>query len=175
MSDSDRCVCPSPHRDSPLVRIEAKWLVPVVIWIGTRTRTEPSLACALQPCGRVDTWLWEAPVGDIVTNEFGRAPCDSRLFVVEPTGLRRISRDEAFDLLDPPGAEDRAAQRAHDALADAEGLPRTLSRFVGDHGLRDGVHRVENSHYFAERCTRRQAYWRRASRAEVAAFEAGRT
>ena len=172
MSDSNLTVLPSPHTGSPLVRIEARWLVPVVIWTGTRTRTEPSLACALQPCGRIDVRLWEAPIGDVVTDEFGRAPCDSRIFVVEPTGLRRVSRDEAFDILDPPGAADRAAQRIHDAAADAEGLPRQLARFVGAHDLRDGVHAVGNSHYFAERCTRRQAYWRRATRAEVEALGA---
>ncbi len=92
------------------------------------------------------------------------------IFVVEATGLRRIPYDEAFDRLDPDGAEDRAAQRIHDAAADAEGLPRELARFVGEHGLANGVHRCGNSAYYAERCTRRQAYWRRASREEVAAL-----
>lgn len=152
------------------VRVEARWLVSVVLWQGTRTRTDVSLANALRPCRRLDARLWEATVGEVVTDEFGRSPGDDRIFVVEPTGLRRVSRDEAFDVLDPPGAADRAAQRVHDALADAEGLPRQLTRFVGAHDLRDGVHRVGNSAYYGERCTRRQAYWRRATRVEVAAL-----
>jgi len=163
---------PSPGGDSGLVRVRAPWVSPLVVWQGTRTRTVPTLAIALRPCRRVDApgRVWDVPVGDVVTTDEGRFPFRHMIYVAEPAGLRRIEFDDAFDLLDPEGAADRAAQRAHDALADAEGLPRELARFVGEHGLANGVHRVGNSAYYAERCTKRQAYWRRASREEVAAL-----
>ncbi len=174
-NDSAAEVLPSPHTDSKAVRIAARWLSPILVWEGTRTRTEPTLVISLRPCRRIDVRLWEAEVGEIVTTDTGRFPFRHMLSVVTEDGLAPIDYDEAFDILDPPGAEDRAAQRIHDAAADAEGLPRQLARFVGEHDLRDGVHRVGNSHYFAERCTRRQAFWRRASRAEVAALGGQRT
>lgn len=173
-SESFIAALPSPGGDSQTVRVRvrARWLSPLVVWEGTRTRTRPTLAIRLRPCRRVDApgRVWDVPVGEVVTTDEGKFPDPRAIYVVESAGLRRVEYDAAFDLLDPEGAAERADERAHDALADAEGLPRELARFVGEHAMRDGVHRVGGSHYYEERCTRRQAFWRRASRAEVAAL-----
>lgn len=154
-------------------------LRPVLVWSGTRTRLEDRLVAGFQAFPKRQHFLdeqrttWKSehdlPVGAIVTTARS-TPWDDDTFLVGPDGLQAITRAQAWDLIDPAGAEDRAAQREHDRLADAAGLPATLTRFVGAHSLQNGVHRVGNSAYFAERCTARQAYWRRVSRAEVAAL-----
>lgn len=113
--------------------------------------------------------------GAVVTTTRGREPTGREVFLATAADLEALGYDAAWDLLDPARAADRAAQREHDRRADEAGLPRDLARFVGAYTLRDGVHRVGNSAYFAERCTAKPAYWRRATRAEAEACEAGRT
>lgn len=156
-------------------------LRPVLVWSGTRTRLEDRLVAGFTSFPKRQHFLDEAqttwksahdlPVGAVVTTA-RNCPWDDDTFLVGPEGLQPLTREQAWDLLDPAGAEDRAAQREHDAAADAAGLPATLTRFVGAHTLYNGVHHVGNSYYWAERCTARQAYWRRATRAEVAALNA---
>ncbi|SFM16112.1 hypothetical protein [Methylobacterium pseudosasicola] len=152
-------------------------LRPVLVWSGTRTRLEDRLVAGFAAYPKRPHYLdaarttWRSehdlPVGVIVTT--GRSiPWDDDTYLVTADGLQPLTREQAWDMLDPAGAEDRAAQRAHDAAADAAGLPATLTRFVGAHSLQNGVHRTVTSAYFAERCTARQAFMRRATWAEVA-------
>lgn len=153
---------------------------PVIVWSGTRTQLSDRLVAsferfpggpiAVDPAGTRWRSSHTLPVGAVMTTTRFREPYDGSIFVVTSTCLEPISYADAWDLIDPAGAEERAAQRAHDALADEAGLPRELTRFVGAHTLRNGVHATGNSLYFAERCTARQAYWRRATRAEVGAL-----
>lgn len=151
---------------------------PVIVWCGTRTVLSDRLVArferypggpiAVDPAGTRWRSSHTLPVGAIMTTTRGREPYDGSLFLVAAAGLEPISYVDAWDRLDPAGAEDRAVQRAHDALADEAGLPRELSRFVGSHTLRNGIHQAGNSFVYAERCTGRQAFWRRATREEVA-------
>lgn len=167
---------PAPGTVTVVLRAGAI-LRPVLVWSGTRTRLEDRLVAGFTSYPKRQHFLdeqrttWKSehdlPVGAVVTTA-RNTPWDDDVFHVTADGLQAITRAQAWDLLDPAGAEDRAAQREHDRLADAEGLPRQLTRFVGRHDLQNGVHATGNSFYFAERCTARQAYWRRASRAEVA-------
>jgi hypothetical protein len=153
---------------------------PVIVWCGTRTVLADRLVASFERFpGRpkaIDEagtrWRSEhdVPVGAVFTTTRGREPYDGSLFLVTAAGLEPISYVDAWDRLDPAGSEERAAQRAHDAAADAEGLPRELARFVGSHSLRNGVHRAGDSFVYAERCTGKQAFWRRATREEVAAL-----
>lgn len=155
---------------------------PIVLWSGTRTHLEDRLVGGFERYAREQHWIdpertrWKVavhvPVGHVVTTTKARFPIDGEIHVATPDGLSPLSYADAMDALDPDPARiaDRAAQREHDAAADAAGLPATLTRFVGAHTLQNGVHRIGNSAYFAERCTARQAYWRRATRAEVAAL-----
>lgn len=151
----------------------------VDVWAGTRTqlgerlvtgRPFPSEQAFLNPERTRWQPAFDLPVGEVVTTARGREPANGTLFLVGPAGLEPIGYAHAWDRVDPAGAAERALDRGHAARADAAGLPRELTRFVGAHGLRDGVHRVGESAYFAERCTARQAYWRRATRAEVEAL-----
>lgn len=154
----------------------------VDVWSGTRTQTSERLVTG-RPFPSEQHYLdaartrWQAgfelPVGEVVTTARGREPAEGTLFLVGECGLGPLGYDAAWDLVDPAGAADRAAQREHDALADRAGLPRELARFVGAHALCDGVHPVGESFYFAERCTARQAFYRRATRPEVEAYRTG--
>lgn len=152
---------------------------PVVLWSGTRTHLEDRLVGGFERFAREQHWIDEArtrwkvavhvPVGSVITTTKARFPIEGELFLATASGLAALSYADAMDALDPDPVRiaDRAAQRAHDAAADAAGLPATLTRFVGAHSLQNGVHATGDSFYFAERCTARQAYWRRATRAEV--------
>lgn len=153
---------------------------PVLVWGGTRTQVADRLVAGFDAFPRRQKFLdasqtaWrsehELPVGAVVTTA-SRELIESELRRVTRAGLEPISYAAAWHLLDPSGAEERALHRAHDAFADEAGLPRELSRFVGAHTLRNGVHRAGDSYVYAERCTARQAFWRRATRDEVAALK----
>lgn len=157
---------------------------PVVVWAGDRTRKEDCLVAGFERFERrphlvdADRQVWKAevdvPIGRVVTTSASKWPGSDDLFLATAGGLERISYEQVFDMLDPDPIRiaERAAQRAHDAAADAERLPRELARFVGAHGLRNGVHAHGQSYVYAERCTARQAYWRRATRAEAEACRA---
>lgn len=152
---------------------------PVTVWRGTRTQLSDRLVASFDTFPQRPRYLdaactrWRSehdlPVGEVITTA-AKELIESELRLVTPSGLEPICYAAAWDLLDPAGAEDRAVQRAHDAAADEAGLPRELTRFVGVHGLQNGVHPEGNSAYYAERCTARQAFWRRATRAEVGAL-----
>lgn len=152
---------------------------PVLVWGGTRTQLADRLVAGFDAFPKRPKFLdasqtaWRSehdlPLGAVVTTA-SRALIESELRLVTERGLEPISYASAWDILDPAGAEERALQRAHDALADEAGLPREFTRFVGAHTLRNGVHGIGKSYYVAERCTARQAFWRRATRAEVAAL-----
>ncbi|MEL6061361.1 hypothetical protein [Methylobacterium sp. DCY52] len=154
-------------------------LRPVLVWSGTRTRLEDRLVAGFQSYPKRPHYIDEAqttwksahdlPVGAVVTTA-RQTPWDDDTYLVTPDGLNAITRAQAWDIIDPAGAEDRAAEREHHHRADLEALPLHLTRFVGHHGFQDGVHPAGNSYYFAERCTRRQAFMRRATRAEIAAL-----
>lgn len=161
---------------------------PVTVWSGTRTQTADRLFPSFDAYPRRPKAIehaagtrWRSehvlPIGGgaVVTTTRGREPTGREVFLATAADLEALGYDAAWDLLDPARAADRAAQREHDRRADEAGLPRDLARFVGAYTLRDGVHRVGNSAYFAERCTAKPAYWRRATRAEAEACEAGRT
>ncbi|WP_342108714.1 hypothetical protein [Methylobacterium sp. SI9] len=155
---------------------------PAIVWAGTRTHLEDRLVGGFERYAREQHWIDEArtrwkiavhvPIGSVVTTTKARFPIDGEIYLATPDGLSPLSYADAMDALDPDPLRiaNRDAQREHDRLADAAGLPMQLTRFVGRHDLQNGVHRVGNSAYFAERCTARQAYWRRATRAEVAAL-----
>lgn len=174
----------SPDRDcAPTVRVVLRAgakVSRVGVWAGTRTQTRARLVTGWPYYSAGPHFLAEArtkwqpafdlPVGEVVTTCRVRDPGEGQLFLVTEAGLEPIGYDAAWDLVDPAGAAERALDRDHSARADQAGLPRELTRFVGSHGLRDGVHRVGESAYFAERCTAKQAFWRRATRAEVEAL-----
>lgn len=152
----------------------------MLLWSGTRTHLEDRLVGGFGRFAREQHWIDEArtrwkvavdvPVGHVVTTTKAKFPIEGELFLATPEGLAPLSYADAMDALDPARIADRAAQREHDRLADQAGLPMQLTRFVGRHDLENGVHATGDSHYYAERCTARQAYWRRATRAEVAAL-----
>lgn len=155
----------------------------VGVWAGTRTQTRARLVTGWPYYSAGPHFLDEArtkwqpafdlPIGEVVTTCRVRDPGEGQLFLVREGGLEPIGYDAAWDLVDPAGAAERALDREHAARADAAGLPRELTRFVGGHAFENGVHPLGNSFYFAERCTARQAFYRRATRAEVEAFLAG--
>lgn len=174
----------SPNRDCALalVRVVLRagtTVRRVDVWAGTRTQLGERLVTG-RPFPSEQHFLdaartrwmpaFELPVGEVVTTARGREPAEGTLFLVGEGGLEPIGYAQAWDGVDPDGAAERALDREHAARADAAGLPRELTRFVGVHGLRDGVHAIGESAYFAERCTARQAFWRRATRAEVEAL-----
>lgn len=114
--------------------------------------------------------LWDLPVGAIVENEM-----DSRTWQVTPEGtLIVVPAHYAKDCLDPAGAERRAI---NDHLARTSVRLRaraTLERLQGkDLGYVEGVHAYETpcgtTVLYAERVTARQAWIRRATRAEAEA------
>lgn len=151
----------------------------VDVWAGTRTQVTERLVTG-RPFPSEPHFLDEArtrwmptfelPLGELVTTAKGREPAEGTLFLVGEGGLEPIGYDDAWDLVDPAGAAERALDREHAARADEAGLPRELTRFVGAHTLRDGVHPAGNSYVYAERCTAKQAFYRRATRAEVEAL-----
>lgn len=154
----------------------------VGVWAGTRTQTRARLVTGWAYYSAGPHYLdaartrwqpaYDLPVGEVVTTARGREPGEGSLFIVGEGGLEPIGYDAAWDRVDPAGAAERALDREHDARADAAGLPREMTRFVGAHAFRDGVHLLGNSFVYAERCTARQAFYRRATRAEVAAHGA---
>lgn len=181
---SDRVSEWSPDRDCrPTVRVVLRAgtkVSRVGVWAGTRTQTRARLVTGWPYYSAGPHFLDEArtkwqpafdlPIGEVVTTCRVRDPGEGQLFLVREGGLEPLSYADAWDRVDPAGAAERALDREHAARADASHLPRELTRFVGVHGLKDGVHPVAISHYYAERCTARQAYWRRATRAEVEAL-----
>lgn len=160
---------------------------PLIVWAGDRTKPEDRLIAGFETFPRRPHFLdeaktrWKAevdvPVGRVVTTGRGRWPIDGEIHLATAAGLQPMSYVEAMDHLDPDPQRiaDRAAQRAHDTAADLARLPHDLARFVGRHAFQNGVHPIGNSYYFAERCSQRQAYWRRATRAEVKALNASVT
>lgn len=174
----------SPNPDYlPMVRVVLRAgakVSRVGVWAGTRTQTRARLVTGWPYYSAGPHFLDEArtrwmpsfalPLGEVVTTARGREPGEGTLFLVSEAGLEPLGYDAAWDRIDPACAADRAAQREHDARAAKAGLPRELTRFVGAHGLRDGIHPIAESFYFAERCTARQAFWRRATRAEIEAL-----
>ncbi|MGU3286074.1 hypothetical protein [Methylobacterium mesophilicum] len=160
---------------------------PLVIWAGDRTRLEDRLVTGFDRYERRPHALdgeqtrfkaeVDVPVGRIVTTARSRWPMDGEIFLATPDGLQPLSYEAAMDHLDPDPQRviDRAAQRVLDAHADEAGPPKSLTRLVGPHSLVEGVQAIGNAIGYAERCTARQAYWRRATLAEARAFEAGRT
>ena len=151
----------------------------VDVWAGTRTqlverpvtgRHSPRQEACRKHVRSPEQPTLDLALGEVVTTARGREPAEGTLFLVGEAGLEPLSYADAWDRVDPAGAGERALDREHAARADASHLPRELTRFVGVHGLKDGVHPVAISHYYAERCTARQAYWRRATRAEVEAL-----
>ncbi|TXM71206.1 hypothetical protein FV229_00145 [Methylobacterium sp. WL120] len=160
---------------------------PLVVWAGDRTQTADKLVAGFERFERRQHFLDEertrfkaeidVPIGRVVMTGTCRWPLDKEIFFSTPDGLVPMSYADAMDHLDPNPVRiaDRAAQRVLDAHADEAGLPRTLTRFVGPHTLVAGVQAVGNSLAYAERCTARQAWWRRATLAEARAWDAGRT
>jgi hypothetical protein len=154
---------------------------PLVVWAGDSTQTSDRLVTGFERYERRPHYLdaertrFKAevyvPVGRIVTTARSRWPGPGEIFLATTAGLKPLSYDDAMDALDPDPTRvaDRAAQRDLDARADAACLPKALTRFVGGHGLVEGIQPIGHSHAFAERCTARQAFWRRATLAEVRA------
>lgn len=156
----------------------------VDVWAGTRTQNWERLVAGRPFHSAGQHWLdeartrwqpsYELPLGEVVTTCRGREPLERELFLVAETGLQPLSRADAWRLVDPEGLTGGLAQMMHDDRARDAGLPRELARFVGAHTFQNGVHPVGNSFVYAERCTPRQAFYRRATRAEVEAYrEAG--
>ncbi|MCP1546205.1 hypothetical protein J2W80_006097 [Methylorubrum extorquens] len=151
----------------------------VDVWSGTRTSLHARLV-TVRPFASVQHFLnaertrWKAgfdlPIGEVVTTCRVREPAAGQLFLVTEDGLEPLTYAQAWDRVDPTGAEEGLAEMEHDARAAKAGLPRELTRFVGPHSLQNGVHPIGDSHYYAERCTVRQAFWRRATRAEIEAL-----
>lgn len=154
----------------------------VDVWAGTRTQTWERLVSGRPFRVAGQHWLddartrwqptYDLPLGVVVTTCRGREPGDRELHLVTETGLQPITRADAWRIVDPADLSGGLAQMQHDDRAREAGLPREMARFVGAHSFRNGVHPIGNSFYFAERCTARQAYYRRATRAEVEAHGA---
>ncbi|WP_375275790.1 hypothetical protein [Methylorubrum thiocyanatum] len=152
----------------------------VDVWAGTRTQAWERLVTGRPYRSAGQHWLddartrwqpaYDLPLGEVVTTCRGREPGDRELFFVTEEGLQPISRADAWRIVDPGDVTGGLAQMQHDDRAEAAGLPREMTRFIGAHTLRDGVHQIGNSYYFAVRCTAKQAYFRRATRAEVEAL-----
>lgn len=173
----------SPDRDcQPTVRVvlpAGATVRQVDVWSGTRTSLHARLV-TVRPFPSQQHFIdeartrWKAgfdlPLGEVVTTCRVREPGEGQLILVTEDGLEPLTYAQAWDRVDPTGAEEGLAEMEHDARAAKAGLPRELTRFVGAHALQNGVHPIGESHYFAERCTARQAYWRRATRAEIEAL-----
>lgn len=114
--------------------------------------------------------LWDLPVGAIVQNEM-----DSRTWQVTPEGtLIVVPAHYAKDCLDPEGAERRAIADHLARMSVRLGARASLERFQGqDLGYVEGVHAYETpcgtTVLYAEQVTARQAWIRRATRAEAEA------
>ena len=138
-------------RTGPVVLRAGTTVRRVDVWAGTRTQTSerlmtgrpfPSETHYLTPERTRWQPAFDLPIGEVVTTARGR----------EHPVPRRAGWPGAAWLRCRLGSR----------------VPGRRRR--GAHGLRDGVHRVGASAYFAERCTARHAFYRRATKAEVEAL-----